>query len=260
MSPPVRGVSRGFALPAVMTVLLAAAAAAGLVQLRVRADLAEAEALVRRAELDAAIDAAAVLTVADLIAATDQTPAASLDGVRPARRRIGAVEVEVRIFPEAGRINLNAVDPADVSAILSALGGGASTQSVTRGLAQARAQGRTFLSPADARSLFGDDGALFHRLSPFLSVHGGSTPDPDAAPAGVRRVWRDLPAPSADPRPALQVEAFPVLSLFLVASGEGGARRFEERTVAFIDGRLVTIERRPYDAEIRKALFALEEG
>ncbi|MBI1339405.1 hypothetical protein GC169_04235 [bacterium] len=258
----------GFALAAVMFILLGAASIAAAAQFAARGDAATGEALARGTELALAIEGATALAAADLIDPSAAGRAPRLDGGRPATYTVGTVRVEVRAVAQAGRININVVEPADLAAMIRSLtGAGDAARNVERAVSDRRAAGRSFLSVTELRPAFGSNGGAFAEVAPFLSTSGSGAPDASSAPEGLRRAWpRPVDPPpanssSANAPQSLAPGAFPPVSLFFRAVHRGGAVMMEERTVALAEeGALNVLAQRPYDRTIEAALFSQGVG
>ncbi len=215
---------RGVALVAVVWVV-ALLAVMGLDVLAIaRQEDRMAQDLAVRARMAAAADAGLALGIHDLLAASGRPGRPPGHPEAPARELVfDGTRLLIRVEDEAGKIDLNEVQPALLGALFRALevpgpaaellaaaildwrdeddqprpGGAEANEYRAAGLGVPPRDGG-FRSVAELAHVMGMTPALLARAEPLLTVHGRrAEPDREVAPPAVQRVMAGAPRPPA---------------------------------------------------------------
>ncbi len=188
---------------ALLSILLAGLA--GWVQLESR------QALWQRQHTEALLAAEAGVNLA-VVSLTDpaQQRAWAADG-RAHELAFERAQVQVSVFSERGKLDLNAASTDDVVRLLQACGGGGQARALGAALDQRRGNGQPPLRVVEElRQLAGMNQALFACAAPQVTLWSGQErPDPAFATVALRRALSlpNLPISGGDPGPILTLHS-----------------------------------------------------
>ncbi len=249
----------GFALIGVILLLATAGLIAGSVLLASRSDLGVAEAIARQNRGEAAARSAVALACADLLDATRVKKGPSLNGDRPATYRIANTEATVWAVAEDGLLNVNSADPNEISSVLRAVTGSASTaEKAARKISDMRRDSVTFTRPIELLSALGAETDDLGDALPFLTARAKGDINTAHVPAGLRSMLPRLraEAPAGRNEQPLAIAAFPGIVFFVDLSTASHAQ-YHSVMIANVspNGDLRVFEHRPVGAGYHDALL-----